>query len=83
MLAADGPDVIVTSEQAYDRFFSSGLFTSRPPRPGSPLSRQYLVMHDFYRRLFSSPEWEPVLDVPSGNGPRTRVFARRAGQGAF
>jgi hypothetical protein len=83
LLAAGGPDVVVTSEQAYDRFFSSGMFTSRPPRPGSPLWPRYVAMRDFYRQLFSAPEWEQVLDVPSENGPRTRVFARCSAQGAF
>ena len=83
LLASGGPDVIVTSDQAYGRYFSSGLFTMRPPRADSPLWSQYSASREFYRELFTSPFWTEVLDMPAGNGPRTRVFARRTAQGVL
>lgn len=76
-LQREGAEFVVTSSSAYQRFFTSGLFTGRPPSPGSATAAEFAQKRAFYDELFDSGRWTEVFQVEAANGPRTRIFARR------
>jgi hypothetical protein len=76
-LRREGAEFVVTSSSAYQRFFTTGLFTGRPPSPDSTTAREFAQKKAFYAELFESGRWTEVFEVDAANGPHTRIFARR------